>query len=68
MTGPTTNGPMPTANSLSLADALVTAMLKSEAAISPTAPPAAFPCTRLITNLGARIMARITRANPLKNS
>ena len=33
----------------------------------PTAPPAALPWTRVTTNCGARIMARITPAKPLKN-
>src|SRR5262245_61239394 len=34
----------------------------------PTPPPTAFPCTRAITGLGHRAIARITRAKPMKNS
>ena len=34
----------------------------------PRRRPPSFPCTRTTTNLGARIMARMTRAKPLKNS
>ena len=35
--------------------------------MTPIAPPAARPWTRVSTNFGARIMARITREKPLKN-
>src|ERR1051325_11378190 len=35
--------------------------------MSPTPPPAVFPCTRVTTSLGVRIIARITLANPEKN-
>src|ERR1043166_9562098 len=35
--------------------------------MSPTPPPAVFPCTRVTTNRGDRIIARITRTKPEKN-
>ncbi len=49
-------------------EAPLAAIAKSEALTMPTPRPAAFPCTRVTTNFGARIIARITLENPLKNS
>ena len=43
MTGPTTNGPIPTASSLSFTWAAVVASAWSDAAIIPTPPPTTFP-------------------------
>ena len=64
--GPTTKGPMPTANSLNLTAAPVTANVQSAAEANPTPPPTALPCTRAITNFGALRIALITPANPEK--